>query len=83
MRNSISRRLSLLEQKANVHGSPPPIILVNFVSPGQPCESSRAECDDEAWERMPRETEKEGSSEHALSEGVIYISCTCYPTRLR
>jgi hypothetical protein len=59
MRSSISRRLRQLEQKANIHDAPQPVILVTFVSPGKPCQSSRAECDDQVWERAPRETEED------------------------
>ena len=59
MRNNISRRLSKLEEKAHIHDPPQPVIFVTFVSPGQPCLSSRAECDGQVWERTPRETEED------------------------
>ena len=59
MRNNISRRLSKLEEKAHIHDPPQPVIFVTFVSPGRPCRSSRAECDDQVWERAPRETEED------------------------
>jgi len=58
MRSNIPRRLEQLEQKAHIH-APQPLIFVTFVSPGKPCLSNRAECDDEVWERMPRETEED------------------------
>jgi hypothetical protein len=58
MRSNISRRLKQLEQKARIHEAHP-VIFVSFVSPGQPHQSSRAECDDQAWERIPRETEED------------------------
>jgi hypothetical protein len=57
MRGNIPRRLMQLEQKANIHEAPAPVIFVRFVRPGQPCQSSRAECDDQVWERAPGETE--------------------------
>ena len=56
MRSNIPRRLRQLEQKAHIHHAPQPVIFVKFVSPGQPFQSSRAECDDKVWERAPRET---------------------------
>ena len=59
MRNNISRRLSKLEEKAHIHDPPHPVIFVTFVSPGRPCRSSRAECDDQVWERTPGETEQD------------------------
>ena len=59
MRNNISRRLSKLEDKAHIHDPPHPVIFVTFVSPGQPCLSSRAECDGQVWERTPRETKED------------------------
>jgi len=62
MRNNISRRLSKLEEKAHIHDPPHPVIFVTFVSPGKPCLSNRAECDDQVWERMPRETEEDFQS---------------------
>ena len=62
MRNNISRRLSKLEDKAHIHDPPHPVIFVTFVSPGQPCLSSRAECDGQVWERTPRETEEDFQS---------------------
>jgi len=62
MRNNISRRLSKLEEKAHIHDPPQLVIFVTFVSPGQPCLSSRAECDGQVWERMPRETEEDFQS---------------------
>ena len=57
IRNNIPRRLSQLERKADVH-APQPLIFVTFGGPGHPCESSRAECDDQVWERRPGETEE-------------------------
>jgi hypothetical protein len=62
MRGSISRRLRQLEQKAHIHDAPQPVIFVTFVSPGEPSQSSRAECDDQVWERAPRETEEDFQS---------------------
>jgi hypothetical protein len=59
MRGNIPRRLRQLEQKASIHDAPQPVIFVTFVNPGQPCQSSRAECDDQVWERAPRETEED------------------------
>jgi hypothetical protein len=61
MRSNIPRRLKQLEQKAHIHDVPHPVIFVTFVSPngqsgGQPCQSNRAECDGQMWERMARET---------------------------
>jgi hypothetical protein len=59
MRSNISRRL-----KAHIHSSPQPVIFVRFVRPngqfgGQPCQSNRAECDGQVWERRPRETSQD------------------------
>jgi hypothetical protein len=78
MRNNISRRLSKLEEKAHIHDPPQPVIFVTFVSPGQPCLSSRAECDDQVWERTPGETEEnfqsrvlEGLQRHEHSPTVV------------
>jgi len=62
MRSNISRRLRQLEQQAHVHDPPQPVILVSFVSPGEPCLSSRAECDGQVWERTPGETEEDFQS---------------------
>jgi hypothetical protein len=59
MRGSISRRLGQLEQKAHITDAPQPVIFVTSVSPGKPCLSNRAECDDQAWERAPRETQQD------------------------
>jgi hypothetical protein len=59
MRSNIPRRLSQLEQKAHIYDAPQPVIFVTFVSPGKPCLSNRAECDDQVWERTPRETEED------------------------
>jgi hypothetical protein len=59
MRSNVSRRLRCLEVRAHIHDAPQPIIFVRFVSPGRPCQSSRAECDDQLWERAPRETEND------------------------
>jgi hypothetical protein len=58
MRSNISRRLRQLEQKAHIHDAPQPVILVTFVSPGEPCQSDRAECDGQTWERRSRETQE-------------------------
>jgi hypothetical protein len=62
MRSNISRRLRQLEQKAHIHDAPQPLILVTFVSPGEPSLSSRAECDGQVWERAPGETEEDFQS---------------------
>ena len=62
MRSNISRRLRLLEQRAHIDDAPQPVIFVTFVSPGRPCQLSRAECDDQVWERAPRETEEDFQS---------------------
>jgi hypothetical protein len=59
MRSNTSRRLKLLEQKAHIHDAPRPVIRVTFVTPGKPCESDRAECDGQTWERMQRETSQD------------------------
>jgi hypothetical protein len=61
MRNNIPRQLEQLEQKIHIHEAPQPVIFVTFVKPkgsfgGQPCQSDRAECDDQMWERKLRET---------------------------
>jgi hypothetical protein len=45
--------------RAHIRDAPQPIIFVRFVSPGRPCQSSRAECDDQLWERAPRETQQD------------------------
>jgi hypothetical protein len=58
MRSNISRRLRQLEQKANIHDPPQPVICVTFVSPEGPCQSRRAECGDQIWERARGETEE-------------------------
>jgi hypothetical protein len=58
MRSNISRRLRQLEQKAHIHDPPQPVICVTFVSPAGPCQSRRAECGDQVWERAPGETEE-------------------------
>jgi hypothetical protein len=57
MRSNIPRRLRQLEQKAHIHDPPQPVIFVTFVS--LPYQSSRAECIDQTWERMPEETEQD------------------------
>ena len=62
MRSNIPRRLSELEQKVRIHDAPQPVIFVTFVSPGQSRQSSRAECDDQVWERAPGETEDDFQS---------------------
>jgi hypothetical protein len=62
MRNNIPRRLKRLEQQAHIHDAPQPVILVSFVRPGQPCRSNRAECDNEVWERAPRESTQDFES---------------------
>ena len=62
MRSNISRRLRQLEQKAHIHDAPQPVIFVTFVSPSEPCQSSRAECDGQVWERTPGETEEDFQS---------------------
>jgi hypothetical protein len=81
MRGNIPRRLRQLEQKANIHEAPAPVIFVRFVRPGQPCQSSRAECDDQVWERAPREAEEDFQSrvhdslqrnEHSPSVVIFY-----------
>jgi hypothetical protein len=59
MRSNVSRRLRYLEEKAHIHDPPQPVIFVTFVSPEGPCQSNRAECDDQVWERTPRETEED------------------------
>jgi hypothetical protein len=59
MRSNIPRRLRQLEQKARIHDAPQPVIFVTFVDPGQPCQSKRAECDGQVWERTPRETQED------------------------
>jgi hypothetical protein len=59
MRSNIPRRLKQLEQKAHIHDVRQPVIFVTFVGPRQPCNSSRAKCDDQVWERAPRETEED------------------------
>jgi hypothetical protein len=59
MRSNIPRRLRQLEQKANIHDAPQPVIFVSFVTPGQPYQSSGAECDGQVWQRSQRETEEE------------------------
>jgi hypothetical protein len=59
MRSNIPRRLRQLEEKAHIHDAPQPIIFVSFVSPGQPRQSSRAECDGQVWERAPGETQED------------------------
>ena len=51
MRSNIIRRLRQLEQKAHIHDPPQPVICVTFVSPEGPCQSRRAECGDQVWER--------------------------------
>ena len=58
MRSNISRRLRQLEQKAHIHDPPQPVICVTFVSPEGPCQSRRAECDDQVWKRAREETEE-------------------------
>jgi hypothetical protein len=68
MRSNISRRLRQLEQKAHVHNAPQPVIFVTFVRPGHPCQSSRAECDDQVWERALGETEQD--FEHRVREDL-------------
>ena len=68
MRNNISRRLSKLEEKAHIHDPPQPVIFVTFVSPGRPCQSNRAECDGQVWERRPRETQQD--FEHRVAEDL-------------
>ena len=62
MRSNISRRLKQLEKKANIHDPPQPVICVTFVSPQGPCQSSRADCDGQVWERTPGETEEDFQS---------------------
>jgi hypothetical protein len=67
MRGNIPRRLRQLEQKTNIYYAPAPVIFVTFVSPNgqfgrQPCQSSRAECDDQVWERAAGETEEDFQS---------------------
>jgi hypothetical protein len=62
MRSNIPRRLSQLEQKAHIHDPPQPVIFVQFVTPGRPYRSRRAECDGQVWERAPRETEQDFQS---------------------
>jgi hypothetical protein len=75
MRSNITRRLNQLEQKAHIHDAPHPVIFVRFVSPGQPCQSSRAECNDQVWERTPGETEKDFQSRvrESLQGGSVVI----------
>jgi hypothetical protein len=75
-RNNIPRRLSQLEQKAHIHDAPQPVIFVTFVSPGRPCQSSRAECDDQVWERTRRETQQE--FERRVTESLQQDEC--HPT---
>jgi hypothetical protein len=58
MRSNIFRRLMHVEQKAHIHDPPQPVIFVRFVSPGQPYQSSRAECDGQVWERALGELEE-------------------------
>jgi hypothetical protein len=58
MRSDIPRRLKQLEQKAHIHDPPQPVICVTFVSPQGPCQSRRAECGDQVWERARGETEE-------------------------
>jgi hypothetical protein len=59
MRSNIPRRLRQLEQKAHIHDPPQPVIFVQFVTPGRPYRSRRAECDGQVWELAPRETEQD------------------------
>src|SRR5438876_5705306 len=54
--------LRQLEQQAHIHDAPQPVIFVTFVSPGQPCHSTRAECVGHVWQRVPRETEEDFQS---------------------
>lgn len=57
MRNNICQRLRQLEEKAHIHEAPQPVIFVRFIRPdGQACQSERAQCDGQVWERTPRET---------------------------
>jgi hypothetical protein len=58
MRSNIPRRLRQLERKVHIQDPPQPVIFVTFVSPGAPCQSRRAECNDQVWERAPGETEE-------------------------
>ena len=58
MRNNIARRLMELEKKARIHDPPQPVLCVTFVSPQGPCQSRRAECGDQVWERARGETEE-------------------------
>jgi hypothetical protein len=57
MRSNVSRRLRYLEEKSHIHDPPQPVICVTFVSPDRPCQSRRAECGDQIWERARGETE--------------------------
>jgi hypothetical protein len=58
MRSNIPRRLRRLEQNAQIHDPPQPVIFVTFVTPGQPYKSSGAACDGQVWQRSQRETEE-------------------------
>ena len=59
MRSDSPRRLKQPEQKVHIHDPPQPVIFVTSVSPEGPCQSSRAQCIDQMWERMPEETEQD------------------------
>jgi hypothetical protein len=66
MRCDLSRRLKRLEQNVGVVAEAQPLIIVRFIKPnghgGEPCQSDRAECHGQAWQRKPEETPQDFKS---------------------